>query len=86
MSYTLNSVGEYVARLPGAFIMDCTECGCDVGLYANNGIWVGNQQHLEELVSRARFYASGGTDYKPMEAAAKRLLEALNREGLYCTL
>lgn len=87
MSYSLHSeTGEYIVRLPGAFILDCLECGCDVGMYGNNGVWVGNQKHLEELISRARFYADNGTDYKPMETAAKRLLKAMSREGLWGSL
>lgn len=81
MSYVLDNAGNYVARLPSAFIIDCIECDCDVG-DTNAGVWTGNQNQLEELISRARFY-DGGTDYKPMERAAKRLLQALNEEGLY---
>lgn len=86
MTYQLNAVGEYVAALPETFIMDCLECGCDIGLYTSNNVWVGNQQHLEELISRARFYADGGTDYKEMNRAAKNLLKVLSQEGLFCSM
>ena len=86
MAYALNKVGEYVATLPPRFIQDCFECGVDVGLYTDDGKWVGNQQHLEELISRARFYCDRhGPDAAPpgVKQSAKALLKALSREGLW---
>lgn len=87
MAYALDNDGNYVARLPGAFILDCIECECDVGEYANSGIWTGNQAQLEELVSRSRYYADPyGPDHATMRMAAKQLLKSLGEQGLYGTL
>ena len=70
--------------LPGRFIQDCEECGCDVGDYdARTRKWQGTPEQLEELRDRAEHYTDpAGPDAAPagLKVAAQFLLKALRQQ------
>lgn len=73
-------------KLPEHFIRDASECGCEVGDYAN-GHLTATAEELAELRSRALYYVDpfgpdAVGDGGVLKRSAKALLKAMDRASV----
>jgi len=65
-------------KMPPRFVNDCLECDVDVGEYSH-GVLTCTDEQLDQLISRATYYADDGPDCGPigLVRAARNALDAI---------